>query len=627
MIPWDFDHSWDTDIYTDDDEYWKQVLDPRFFQGHSVGHPSTYHRFPDCIIAFQNRVRELSDLLVNSDQCGQIIDECAAVISDPAGVSFVEADRALWDHHPRNTSPGTYYQSSPTGDFAGMVERMREFISPGGWGAGNLARIDDDAAIPNTPVVASRSPAGFPADALEFGVGAFSDPQGHQTFGGMKWRIAEVSPGARVEQPAPAVVLVPDGAEWKYLKGRQEPSAGSGAWRRRGFDDSAWSVGRTAIGYGEDFVATELSDMRGGYTTLYLRRTFDVMNTAEMGDLILEVKYDDGVNLWINEQLVYQDNVSAAELAHDATADSAIENVSFVRYELGDPGSLLVEGTNVIAVQVLNQSISGSSDCFIDVRLTAKPVQEGPDETPVESGEGRGKYEIDAVWESEELSAFSDHIAIPASVVRPGGTYRVRCRMKDTTGRWSHWSVPIQFTAGEPIGGSLRDLRITELMYNPAEGPDGAGMDNNEYEFIELKNVGEQTLDLSGVSLTDGVTFDFAGSAIATLGPGEFVLVVRNEVAFLSRYGVDLASVIAGEYDGRLDNGGERIKLIDFWGGTIAEFEYSDGGGWPAEADGAGYSLVLVDAANGTEPGGSLSDPVSWRASTHIGGSPGADDP
>lgn len=628
MIPWDFDHSWDTDIYTDDDEYWKQVLDPRFFQGHSVGNPRTYQRFPDCIIAFQNRVRELSDLLLNADQCGQIIDECAEVISAPAGASFVQADRALWDHHPRNTNPGTYYQSSPTGDFAGMVQRMRDFIGPGGWGADNLARIDDDTAIPNTPIVVSKSLAGFPANALVFSVGDFDDPQGRQTFGAMKWRIAEVAPGAQVDQPASGVVLVPDAAEWKYHKGRQEPSFPSDAWRQLTFDDSAWSVGHTAVGYGEPFIATNLNDMRGGYSTLYLRRTFDVMSIAELDNLILDVKYDDGVNLWINEQLVYQDNVSSAELPHDATANSAIENVSFVRYDLGDPSTLLMEGTNVIAVQVLNQSVSGSSDCFIDVRLTATHAQEPSDETPPSSGEGRGKYEIDAAWESEELTEFSDPIVIPASVVQAGGTYRVRCRMKDTTGRWSHWSVPIQFTAGEPIAADiLTDLRITELMYNPPEAPDEEAIDNDEYEFIELKNIGDQTLDLSTVSLTDGVTFDFAGSAITTLGPGQFVLVARNELAFLSRYGADLARLIAGEYAGKLANSGENIKLVDFWAGTIAEFQYSDGAGWPIKADGAGCSLVLVDPANLAEPGGSLNDPGNWRASTHIGGSPGADDP
>ena len=40
-------------------------------------------------------------------------------------------------------------------------------------------------------------------------------------------------------------------------------------------------------------------------------------------------------------------------------------------------------------------------------------------------------------------------ITLPAEVCRPGQTYRVRARYKDLTGRWSHWSNPVQFVAGE----------------------------------------------------------------------------------------------------------------------------------------------------------------------------------
>ena len=64
-----------------------------------------------------------------------------------------------------------------------------------------------------------------------------------------------------------------------------------------------WLSGPAAIGYGETFIATNLTDMRGSYTSVYLRKTFDVVNLAALDKLILEVKYDDGVNLWINGKL------------------------------------------------------------------------------------------------------------------------------------------------------------------------------------------------------------------------------------------------------------------------------------------------------------------------------------
>jgi hypothetical protein len=53
------------------------------------------------------------------------------------------------------------------------------------------------------------------------------------------------------------------------------------------------------------------------------------------------------------------------------------------------------------------------------------------------------------VWESGELTDPAGPITIPASAVITGHTYRARVRMKDTTGRWSHWSAPVEFVAGE----------------------------------------------------------------------------------------------------------------------------------------------------------------------------------
>ena len=238
-----------------------------------------------------------------------------------------------------------------------------------------------------------------------------------------------------------------------------------------------------------------------------------------------------------------------------------------------------------------------------------------------------GRYEIEPLWESAELTTFNADAKIPASVVREGRTYRVRCRMKDTSGRWSHWSAPVQFVAGEPIAaGILEDLRVTELMYNPAVLA-GDAFDSEEYEYIELKNTGDDTLDLGSVSLTNGVTFDFQGGAVTSLGPGKFVLVVRNKAAFTSRYGSALSSIIAGQYQGKLANNGEKVALVDFWNGTVAEFEYGDGRGWPLAADGGGHSLVPLETALLGQPQGSLNYPGNWRASTNMGGSPGQDDP
>ncbi|MBI9017284.1 MAG: lamin tail domain-containing protein [Phycisphaerae bacterium] len=238
---------------------------------------------------------------------------------------------------------------------------------------------------------------------------------------------------------------------------------------------------------------------------------------------------------------------------------------------------------------------------------------------PIYEGVRPRIYGYVPAWQSEELTTFQQTLTFPASKIKAGHTYRVRVKFKDNTGKWGHWSEHIQIIAGEPIAiGNMASLRITELMYDPAEGTD--------YEFVELKNTGDEDLDISTVSFTEGITFDFAGSDITTLQPGEFVLIVKDRVAFLSKYPA-ISSIIAGEYDGKLSNSGEEIKLEDYWNGTIVSFTYADSRLWPLAADGNGHSLVPLVSAIPGEPDGTLQWPFNWQASTYINGSPGADDP
>ncbi len=113
-------------------------------------------------------------------------------------------------------------------------------------------------------------------------------------------------------------------------------------------------------------------------------------------------------------------------------------------------------------------------------------------------------------------------------------------------------------------------LRITELMYNPM-GPSVAELavnpefENDDFEYAELTNISStETLDLTGVRFTSGFQFDFTGSAVTSLAPGEHVLVVKDLPAFNARYGNDLDSLIAGTFsDGSLNNAGESVKLED----------------------------------------------------------------
>jgi hypothetical protein len=115
-------------------------------------------------------------------------------------------------------------------------------------------------------------------------------------------------------------------------------------------------------------------------------------------------------------------------------------------------------------------------------------------------------------------------------------------------------------------------LRITEIMFNPQDPPPGNTNDPNNFEYIELKNVGTTPLNLNRFRLRGGIEFDFPN---LLLPAGSNVLVVANLAAFQSRYGVNTA-LIAGVFSNNLANEGERIILEGGLREPIHDFSYND---------------------------------------------------
>ena len=62
------------------------------------------------------------------------------------------------------------------------------------------------------------------------------------------------------------------------------------------------------------------------------------------------------------------------------------------------------------------------------------------------------RYEIEKAWTSAPLASSVTEVTAPANVCQPGHTYRARVHVKDSAGRWSRWSEPVQFVAAKPAG-------------------------------------------------------------------------------------------------------------------------------------------------------------------------------
>ena len=159
-------------------------------------------------------------------------------------------------------------------------------------------------------------------------------------------------------------------------------------------------------------------------------------------------------------------------------------------------------------------------------------------------------------------------------------------------------------------GAFLENLRITEIMYHP-EG-------NGDREYIELKNIGTNALNLAGVHFTGGVEFTFTNLVLAASG---LTVVVRSAEAFTNGYDTSGISV-AGVYSGALDNAGEKLTLLDPSNEEILDFSYQDG--WVPLTDGLGYSLTITNALLPFDAWGSSN---SWRASSVYRGTPGREEP
>ena len=147
-----------------------------------------------------------------------------------------------------------------------------------------------------------------------------------------------------------------------------------------------------------------------------------------------------------------------------------------------------------------------------------------------------------------------------------------------------------------------RDIVINEIMYHPISGDD-------DDEYIELYNRGASSVNVGGWRFVDGI--DFTIPANTVIAPGGYLVVAKERTNLLARHPGLNASLVIGDYDGQLANGGERVALgipdssfqtngpiitTNVFYIVVNEVTYRDGGRWGQWSDGGGSSLELIDA-------------------------------
>lgn len=440
------------------------------------------------------------------------------------------------------------------------------------------------------------------------------------------------------------------------------------AWTELGFDASGanFSDGFAAIGYEDNpgsstsFADEILTTIASGNHAVFSRISFAVEDAAAITELALRIKYDNGFVAYLNGvKVAYSNAPDNADWTTfvDSPGQSDGHALEYTEFDLSGSAGLLVDGENILAIHGLNYIGGDISDMLISPQLEASiPVDVLDDpgdppkgQVPLYATAGNIYYTVDGTDPRLPGGGISPSAILydgPVSLVEPQ-VLMARVRADDQSvqpvttqvrgrqdlidnGKYdgSPWSAPTIINSVAPV--PLNEaLRITEINYNPGNPTEAeltAGYtDADDFEFVELMNISDQTIDLSDAHFDkvtvgeeqQGLDFDFSDSSQTQLAPNQRVVVVEDMEAFGFRYGN--AIPVAGQWSGGLGNAGETILLAD--GETVIHlFAYDDA--WYPATDGNGSSLEIKDA-NDPELD-NWAQQASWQASATSGGTPGA---
>ena len=332
-------------------------------------------------------------------------------------------------------------------------------------------------------------------------------------------------------------ITLPGGSpNWRYRLGTNEASTPIAAWRTNDFaEDGTWSTGGLPLGYAtaindpNAYEGTLVTTVPSATTSVFVRKTFVVTNRLSFSMITVSGFADDGVVVWINGQEMtprFQcctGGTDANVPTFDALASTTLESLPFT-YTVSNNGSgPLIDGTNVICLQLFNAN-NTSSDLVLDAKLTGTIDDVAPVITTLLPARGAAVlslFQLEVLF-SEAVSGVdaSDLLVngVPATNLTFGVPNQFIFRFQQpptgavvfafapSHGIVDQAVVPNAF-AGDTWTNTLDpnlaafDVRINEFMADNANGI--RDEDASREDWIELYNAGAAAVSLAGWFLTD----------------------------------------------------------------------------------------------------------------------------
>ncbi len=206
------------------------------------------------------------------------------------------------------------------------------------------------------------------------------------------------------------------------------------------------------------------------------------------------------------------------------------------------------------------------------------------------------------IWE-----AISDTThALPRSL--SAGTYLWNVKAVNTSGSIDGFDSRSAFAIG---GGPPREpdkdesrIVINELNYN-------SDVEFDSGDWIELHNLESRSADLSGWFVKDDLDDHvFFLPYRTTVTAGGYLVLCGDRDRFRASFPT---ADCVGNLGFGLSRSGEAVRLYDIGGSPVDSLRYSNRAPWPAEPDGTGPTLELLDPALDNE------SPLNWEASMGFG--------